>query len=110
MVTEIFATGKTVMEATEELRKKLAVDTLDEIEWKVVSAGQKGGLFGIGAKPAKVVAFIEMPDPKPEKAAEPQKEAPKKETAKKEEPKKEEPQKKEAQKRPAKADKPAEKK
>ena len=105
MVTEIFATGKTVMEATEELRKKLAVDTLDEIEWKVVSAGQKGGLFGIGAKPAKVVAFIEMPDPKPEKAAEPQKEAPKKETAKKEDP-----QKKEAQKRPAKADKPAEKK
>ncbi|MBE6680276.1 MAG: KH domain-containing protein [Ruminococcaceae bacterium] len=102
MITEIFATGKTVQDAHDALIAKLGVDTLDEIEWKVVSAGKKGGLFGIGAQPAKVVAFIETPDPveekkpvekpaAPEKKAEPKKEEKKpdaKKAEKKAEPKK----------------------
>lgn len=76
MVTEIYATGKTVNDAFEALKTKLGVDSLDEVEWKVVSAGKKGGLFGIGAQPAKVVAFIEAkeepkPAPKPEHNPEP---------------------------------------
>ncbi len=83
MITEIFATGKTVNDAVEALKEKLAADSLDEIDWSVVSAGKKGGLFGIGAAPAKVVARIETPDPvvekkieaKPEKKAEPKQEA-----------------------------------
>ena len=70
MITEIFATGKTINDAVEALKAKLFVETLDEIEWKVVSAGKKGGIFGIGAQPAKVVAFIETPDPVEEKKEE----------------------------------------
>ena len=70
MITEIFATGKTVQDAHNALVAKLGVDSLDEIEWKVVSAGKKGGLFGIGAQPAKVVAFVETPDPVEEKKEE----------------------------------------
>lgn len=59
MVTEIYATGKTVNEALDALKTKLCVTDLDGTDWKVVSVGKKGGLFGIGAQPAKVVAFIE---------------------------------------------------
>ncbi len=70
MITEIFATGKTINDAVEALKGKLCVDSLDEIEWKVVSAGKKGGIFGIGAQPAKVVAFVETPDPVEEKKPE----------------------------------------
>ena len=77
MITEIYATGKTINDAVEALKVKLCVENLDEIEWKVVSAGKKGGLFGIGAQPAKVVAFVETPDPieeqKPEVKVEPKK-------------------------------------
>lgn len=87
MITEIQATGKTVGDAVEALKVKLCVDTLDEIDWKVISAGKKGGIFGIGAQPAKVSAFIETPDPVEEKKPEPKAE-PKPE--KKVEPKKEE--------------------
>ena len=85
MITEIFATGKTINDAVEALKGKLCVDTLDEIEWKVVSAPQKGLLFGLGAKPAKVVAMVETPDPVVEKKPEPKKaEAPKAEPKKEE--------------------------
>ncbi len=94
MITEIFATGKTINDAVEALKGKLCVEALDEIEWKVVSAGKKGGIFGIGAQPAKVVAFVETPDPveekKPEvkKAPAPEKKAPEKTEEKKTEAKK----------------------
>ncbi len=71
MITEITATGKTVNEAVEALKGKLCADSLDDIEWKVISAGKKGGLFGIGAQPAKVVAYVETPDPAEEKKPEP---------------------------------------
>ncbi len=114
MVTEIFATGKTVNDAVEALKVKLCVDTLDEIEWKVASAGKKGGLFGIGAQPAKVVAYIETPDAeekkevkaKPETKPETKKEEKKPESKKAPE-KKAEPKKEEAKKaEPKKAEKP----
>ena len=71
MITEIFATGKTVNDAVAALKAKLATDDLDNTDWSVVSTGKKGGLFGIGATPAKVVARIETPDPLPEKKVEP---------------------------------------
>ena len=45
MITEIFATGKTINDAVEALKAKLFVETLDEIDWKVVSAGKKGGIL-----------------------------------------------------------------
>ena len=71
MITEIQATGKTINDAVEALKVKLCVDTLDEIEWKVLSAGKKGGFFGFGAQPAKVVAYLKTADPVEEKKAEP---------------------------------------
>lgn len=64
MVTEIYATGKTINEAIDALKAKLCVSDLDGTEWKVVSVGKKGGLFGLGAQPAKVVAFIEAKEEK----------------------------------------------
>lgn len=80
MVTEIYATGKTINEAIEALKAKLCVSDLDGTEWKVVSVGKKGGLFGLGAQPAKVVAFIEAkeeekPAPKAESKPEAKAEA-----------------------------------
>lgn len=70
MITEIHATGKTVNDAVEALKGKLCVDSLDEIEWKLVHTEKKGFLFGIGAQPAEVVAFVETPDPVEEKKPE----------------------------------------
>ena len=84
MITEIHATGKTVNEAVEALRNKLAVDTLDNIDWKLVHTEKKGFLFSIGAQPAEVVAFIETPDPVVEKPKAEKKSAPKAETKKEE--------------------------
>ena len=75
MITEIHATGKSVNDAVEALKVKLAVDTLDDIDWKLVHTEKKGFLFGIGAQPAEVVAFIETPDPAPEKKPEKKAEA-----------------------------------
>ena len=110
MITEIQATGKTVNDAVEALKVKLCVETLDEIDWKLVSAGKKGGLFGIGAQPAKVVAFVETPDPVAETPA-PKAEAPKaeKKPAEKKPADKKPADKKPADKKPAEK-KPAEKK
>lgn len=59
MITEIAATGKNVNEAMEALKQKLGVTDLDGIDYKVLSVGKKGGLFGIGASPAKVAAYID---------------------------------------------------
>lgn len=82
MTTEIHATGKTVNDAVEALKVKLGVDSLDNVEWKLVHTEKKGFLFGIGAQPAEVVAFVETPDKKPEKKAEPKAEAKKTEQKK----------------------------
>lgn len=102
MITEIYATGKTVNDAVEALKVKLCVETLDDIDWSLVTAGKKGGLFGIGKVDAKVVARVETPDPVEEKKPEPkvEKKAEKKAEAKPE---------KKAEKKPAEK-KPTEKK
>ena len=94
MITEIHATGKTVNDAVAALKAKLSVDSLDDIDWKLVHTEKKGFLFGIGAQPAEVVAYVETPDPveekKPQKKAEPkaEKKPEAKKTEKKAEPKK----------------------
>jgi len=102
MITEIYATGKTVNDAVEALKVKLCVETLDDIDWSLVSAGKKGGLFGFGRVDAKVVARVETPDPVEEKKPEPK---PEKKAEKKVEAKPE----KKAEKKPAEK-KPVEKK
>lgn len=66
MSKEIYGTGKTVDDAVEDLKKQLGVDTLDGFDYSVIEIGNKGGLFGIGAKPYKLLVTIPDAEPKPE--------------------------------------------
>jgi spoIIIJ-associated protein len=62
MVKEITAVGKDILEAKENARAALGVGELDDVQFEIVDAGSKG-IFGIiGVRPAKVRAFVELPD------------------------------------------------
>ena len=52
--------GKTVEEAIAEAIKELNV-TEDEVDITIIDSGSKGGLFGIGAKPAIIRATLKPP-------------------------------------------------
>ena len=63
MIKEIIATGKDVMEATENARAALGATVTDDVQIEILHAGSRG-IFGIiGVKPAQVRAYIELPDP-----------------------------------------------
>ena len=73
MIKEVIASGKDVSEAKELARTLLGADELADVQYEILHAGSKG-IFGvIGVKPAKVRAYIELPDPAPRREA--QKEA-----------------------------------
>lgn len=84
MKREIIATGKDVQEAQANAAALLGASETDTIEYEVLDFPTKGFL-GIGAKPAKVKATIELPDapqrPRRQKKSEEQKSAPRKENA-----------------------------
>ena len=62
MIKEITAVGKDILEAKENARVALGAGELDDVQFEIVDAGSKG-IFGIiGVRPAKVRAFIELPD------------------------------------------------
>ena len=62
MIKEVTAVGKTILEAQENARTALGAGELDDVQFEIVDAGSKG-IFGIiGVRPAKVRAFIELPD------------------------------------------------
>ena len=62
MIKEITAVGKDILEAKENARVALGAGELDDVQFEIVDAGSKG-IFGIiGVRPAKVRAFIEIPD------------------------------------------------
>ena len=61
MKREIIATGKDVQEAQANAAALLGASETDNIEYEVLDFPTKGFL-GIGAKPAKVKATIELPD------------------------------------------------
>ena len=61
MVKEITASGKDILEAKENARVALAVDELADVQFEIIDAGTKG-FFGFMSRPAKVRAFIELPD------------------------------------------------
>ena len=62
MIKEVTAVGKDILEAKENARVALAAGELDDVQFEIVDAGSKG-IFGIiGVRPAKVRAFIELPD------------------------------------------------
>ncbi len=61
MRKEILATGKDVEIAVQNAAVALGVDAPDDISFEIVDLGSKG-IFGIGARPTKVKAWIELPD------------------------------------------------
>jgi spoIIIJ-associated protein len=62
---EIIASGKDINEAKENARLALGAGELDDVTFEIIDLGSKGILFGIGAKPAKVKASMEIADPEP---------------------------------------------
>ena len=62
MIKEVTAVGKDILEAKDNARVALGAGELDDVQFEIVDAGSKG-IFGIiGVRPAKVRAFIELPD------------------------------------------------
>jgi spoIIIJ-associated protein len=62
MLKETIATGKDILEAQENARAALGAGPLDDVQFEILYAGSKG-IFGIiGVKPAKVRAYMELPD------------------------------------------------
>ena len=61
MIKEITAVGKDILEAKENARAALGVGELEDVQFEVLDGGTKG-IFGLFSRPAKVRAFIELPD------------------------------------------------
>ena len=93
MIKEIIATGKDVVEAKENARAALGVGELEDVQFEILDGGTKG-ILGLFSRPAKVRAYIELPDSQEKKQ---RGDRPKKET-------------KPAEKKPQKKQKPLEKK
>ena len=85
MKKEILATGKDVETAVQNAILALGVTEEDDISYEIEDLGSRG-IFGIGARPTKVRAWIELPDtvaprqhgtvtPAPRKADAPEKRA-----------------------------------
>ena len=66
MIKEVTAVGKDILEAKENAKAALAAGELDDVQFEILDAGTKG-FFGFMARPAKVRAYIELPDPKERK-------------------------------------------
>ena len=61
MRKEIIATGKDVEIAVQNAIDALGASALEDISYEIVDLGSRG-IFGIGARPTKVRAWIDMPD------------------------------------------------
>ncbi len=61
MIKEITATGKDYTVAKENALAALGASPEDDVKFELIDLGTKG-IFGIGARPAKVRAYIELPD------------------------------------------------
>ena len=61
MIKEITAAGKDILEAKENARAALGVGELADVQFEIIDAGTKGFL-GFMKRPAKVRAYIELPD------------------------------------------------
>ena len=62
MIKEITASGEGILEAKENARAALGVGELDEVQFEIIDGGTSG-IFGLFSRPAKVRAYIELPDP-----------------------------------------------
>ena len=63
MVKEITAVGKDIIEAKDNARIALGAGELDDVQFEIIDGGTKG-ILGLFSRPAKVRAFIELPEPK----------------------------------------------
>lgn len=62
MIKEVTAVGKDILDAKENARLALGAGELDDVQFEIIDSGSKG-IFGIiGVRPAKVRAYIELPD------------------------------------------------
>lgn len=62
MIKEVTAVGKDIIDAKENARLALGAGELDDVQFEIIDSGSKG-IFGIiGVRPAKVRAYIELPD------------------------------------------------
>ena len=61
MIKEITATGKDLTAAKENAVAVLGAKPDEDVQFEILDLGTKG-IFGIGARPAKVRAYIELPD------------------------------------------------
>ncbi len=61
MIKEITAVGKDILEAKENARAALGCGELDDVQFEIIDGGTRG-ILGLFARPAKVRAFIELPD------------------------------------------------
>ena len=62
MIKEVTAVGKDILEAKDNARVALGAGELDDVQFELIDSGSKGILGIIGVRPAKVRAFIELPD------------------------------------------------
>ncbi len=69
MTKEITAIGKDILEAKENARAALNVGELEDVQFEIIDGGTKG-IFGLFSRPAKVRAFIELPDHEEKKRGE----------------------------------------
>ncbi len=63
MIKEITAVGKDIIEAKDNARIALGAGELDDVQFEIIDGGTKG-ILGLFARPAKVRAFIELPEVK----------------------------------------------
>ncbi len=61
MIKEITATGKDLSQAKENAVIALGAAADEDVNFEILDLGTRG-IFGIGARPAKVRAYIELPD------------------------------------------------
>ena len=62
MIKEVTAVGKDILDAKENAKLALGAGELDDVQFEIIDSGSKG-IFGIiGVRPAKVRAYIELPD------------------------------------------------
>ena len=63
MIKEITAVGKDIIEAKDNARIALGAGELDDVQFEIIDGGTKG-ILGLFSRPAKVRAFIEVPEVK----------------------------------------------
>lgn len=79
MIKEVIATGASVEEAKEKAIAELCAGIDEDVEFEVLATPKKKTLGLFGGSLAKVRVFVEVPDPKPQKAPKAEKQpAPKK--------------------------------